>query len=105
MRCNGVLLVAFLAAGCGRTVDNQDCQRVGSVLRDAWLAEAKKAAPRDPVGAERASGVIQAETDRLVLDWSTECKRELEGRQVDKHELDCLLASKSVADINLCAQR
>jgi hypothetical protein len=96
-------LFAVAAVGCGKTVTEEDCRKVGENMRTVWMAEAKKAAPEDPAGAEKAQAVIQAEAQKLVSDWSAECKKELAGRRVDSKELGCLYAAKTIADVNRCA--
>src|SRR5271166_545197 len=97
-----VVMVAL--AGCGRTVTEDDCTRVKDNMREAWSAEAKKATPADPAGAEKASAVVRAEGERLVTDWMTECKNELMGRRVEPKEMDCLLQAKTLAAINKCSE-
>jgi hypothetical protein len=103
MRLRVLGLLALLCAGCGKTITEEDCRKVAGNLREVWLAEAKKAAPADGSAADKANAVIKAGADKLVADWSSECKKELEGRRVDSKEMDCLLAAKSHADVNKCA--
>ena len=80
-----------------------DCQKVAAHMRRVWDTEAKKAAPADGEAAPRAAAVIKAEGERLVNDWSIECKKELMGRRIDGKELDCLLGAESIEQINKCA--
>jgi hypothetical protein len=96
-------LLALFAAGCGKTITDDDCRKIGANMREVWLAEAKKAASADPATADKANAVIKAEADKLVGDWSAECKKELEGRRVDAKEMDCLLGAKTIGDVNKCA--
>jgi hypothetical protein len=96
-------LVALMCAGCGKTITEEDCRKVAGNMREVWLAEAKKAAPADSATAEKANAVIKAEADKLVADWSGECKKELQGRRVDSKEMDCLFSAKTIADVNKCA--
>lgn len=102
----GLVIVGLAGAlsGCGRTVTEDDCRKIADNMREAWAAEAKNAAPPDGLGAEKASGVIKAEGDRLVSDWSVECKKELMGHRVDPREIDCLLKAKSIAAVNKCSE-
>jgi hypothetical protein len=95
-------LVALAAAGCGKTVTEEDCKKLGDNMREVWMAEAKKAAASG-AGEAKANAVIHAEADKLVSDWSAECKKELAGRRVDAKEMSCLYAAKSIADVNRCA--
>jgi hypothetical protein len=92
------------ALGCGKTITDDDCKKITENMRDVWATEAKKAAPTDGAGAEKAAGVIRAEGDKLTADWSAECKKELLGRRVDPKEMDCLLKAKSVDQITKCAE-
>jgi hypothetical protein len=99
-----VLLLALLASACGRTMNEADCRKVAESMRVVWLDEAKRALPPEGPATEKAASVIQSEADKLVVEWSAECKKELEGRRVDAKELDCLLRAKSVEDIHKCAE-
>jgi hypothetical protein len=104
------LLVA--AAGCGRTVTEDDCVKIKDNMRDAWAAEAKKAAPADTAGAdkasaavnEKASAVVKSEGERLSTDWMTECRKDLIGRRAESKEMDCLLRAKTIAAITKCSE-
>jgi len=40
-----LLVALLLAPGCGRTMTEDDCRKIGESLQKAWDAEAKKAAP------------------------------------------------------------
>jgi len=82
----------------------EDCQKVAANMREVWAAESKKAAPADGPAAEKAAAVIKAEGERLVGDWTVECKKELQGRRVDPKEMDCLMKAKSIEQINKCAE-
>ena len=97
-----LLTTPFLPA-CGRTVSKDDCVRIKDNMRDAWAAEAKKAAG-DGAGAEKASAVIKTQGEKLVSDWMAECDQELMGRRVDPKEMDCLLKAKTIAEINKCSE-
>jgi hypothetical protein len=94
-----LLLVAVPA--CGRTVSEADCTQIRDNMRAAWATEATKAVPAS--GAEKATAVVRSEGDRLVGEWMAECKKELMGRRADPKEMDCLLAAKTLGDINKCA--
>jgi len=104
MRYLGLGLAALLLLGCGRTMTDNDCQRVADNMREVWDAESKKAAPAEGPAAEKAASVIRAEGERLVNDWTLECKKELMGRRIDPKELDCLLGAKSIEEVNRCAE-
>lgn len=96
--------LGLLVAGCGKTMTEDDCNKVAANMRDVWSAEAKKAAPAEGPAAEKASVVIKSEGEKIVGDWLLECKKELMGRRVDPKEMDCLLGAKSIAEINKCAE-
>jgi hypothetical protein len=100
----GLVLLATLALGCGKTVTEEDCKKIGAKMHEVWLAEAKSAAPAEGPLSEKASSVIKGEGDRLDTDWAVECKKELMGRRVDPKEMDCLLKAKSIAEVNKCAE-
>ena len=103
MRRIASLLVVGALWGCGRTMTEDDCQRVAANMRRVWDAESKKAQAPDGVPADRAEAVIKAEGERLVNDWTIECKKELQGRRIDAKELDCLEGAQSIEQINKCA--
>lgn len=96
-------ILGVLAAGCGRKVNETDCRKVADHLGNVWNAEAKKEEIDGP-GKEKAVEVIRLEGDRLSREWMEECKKELVGKRVEARELDCLLATKSMADIQKCAE-
>jgi hypothetical protein len=100
----GLLAALAAVSGCGRTMTEDDCQKVAANMRRVWDAESTKAAPADGVPAERAAAVIKAEGERLVNDWTIECKKELMGRRIDGKELDCLGEAQSIEQINKCAE-
>src|SRR5437868_6699072 len=77
------------AAGCGHTVTEGDCAQIQKNMREAWDAEAKKAAPDGP-GGEKASAVVKAEGERLAADWTAECRKDLVNRRVDPAQMSCL---------------
>ena len=104
MKAWAIFAAAAALAGCGRTVSESDCTSIKENMRAAWSAEAQRAAPADPAGAERASAVIRSEGDKLVNDWMTECKKELMGRRVEPKEMDCLLKAKTIDDISKCTE-
>jgi hypothetical protein len=90
------------AAGCGRKVAEADCRKVADHLGEVWTAEAKKEETDGP-GREKAVDVIRQEGERLTREWMDECKKDLVGKRVEPKELDCLLATKTMADIQRCA--
>jgi hypothetical protein len=95
------ILLACTSSACGRTITDDDCKKITENMREVWASEAKRAAGGVP--AERASSVIRSEGERLVSDWSAECKKELQGRRVDSKEMDCLLRAKTIDQISKCA--
>ena len=97
------LAAVLVLPACGKTMSDDDCKKVGQNMRQVWDAEARKSIPQNGVVADKAAAVIRSEGDKLVSDWSTECKKELEGRRVDAKEVDCLLEAKTVAEIHRCA--
>ena len=98
-----LFLLAALSPGCGKTVTDDDCRKVGENMLQIWQSESAKAASTDGADSEKARNVIKSEGDKLVADWSTECKKELLGRRVDPREIDCLLVAKSIEHVNKCA--
>jgi hypothetical protein len=97
-------LAVLLSAGCGNKMSEADCTAVAANMRKVWDAAAKKASAPDAPGAEKAALVIQAEGERLVSEWISECRTELAGRRVEKREIDCLLAAGTIEDIGKCAE-
>jgi hypothetical protein len=104
MMRTALLLLAFAAVGCGKTMTDDSCRRVGENMLQIWQSESAKAASTDGADSDKARNVIKSEGDKLVNDWSTECKKELLGRRVDPKELDCVLRATSIEQINTCAK-
>jgi hypothetical protein len=102
-RIASLAVLALAAAACSRTMGEEDCQMVATNLREVWSAEAQKATTGDEPDAEKATAVVKSEGDRLVADWLSECKQELQGRRVDPKELDCLLAARTIDAVQRCA--
>jgi hypothetical protein len=100
----GALVTGALAAGCGRTMSEEDCRKIADSLQQAWKEEAKKAAPAAGPAAEKAAGVVRSEEEKLVSEWTAECKKDLVGRRIDSTEFQCLLAAKTLAQISKCAE-
>jgi len=98
------LATSALAPSCGRILTEDDCRKVADSLQQAWKDEAKKAAPTDGPAADKAAGVVRSEEERLVSEWTAECKRDLVGHPVEPRELDCLLAARTLAHITQCAE-
>jgi len=96
------VLLGLVLSGCGRTVSQDDCVKIKDNMREAWAAESRRATEGGPV-AEKATAVVNAEGEKLVIDWMAECKKELMGRRVDPKEMDCLLKAKTIAQINKCS--
>ena len=99
-----LFLLAASTAGCGKTVTDEDCRKVGENMLQVWQTESAKAASTDGADSEKARNVIKSEGDKLVADWSTECKKELLGRRADPKEIACLLGAKSIEQVNKCAE-
>ncbi len=99
-----LFLLAASTAGCGKTVTDEDCRKVGENMLQVWQTESAKAASTDGADSEKARNVIKSEGDKLVADWSTECKKELLGRRADPKEITCLLGAKSIEQVNKCAE-
>src|ERR1700761_4012228 len=96
----GLLAASTASIGCGKTITDDDCKKITDNMREVWATEAKKAAPAEgSAGADKATGVIKDEGDKLSADWSAECKKELLGRRVDPKEMECLLKAKSIEQI------
>lgn len=105
--CMCLLAALSILSGCGKTMAESDCQRVADHLREIWEAEAKAAAEQRPASNEgenaaKAAAVIQAEGDRVVGEFLSECKKDLAGRKVDGAEVSCILAAKDIAGVNEC---
>ena len=103
MKAALALALALGLPACSRTVSDDDCRRVGDHLRDVWQAETKTTAP-DGISEDKATAVIHTEGERLVTQWSTECKTELRGRRVDPKELECLLKASTIAQVAKCSE-
>lgn len=99
-----LFLLAAAVAGCGKTVTDDDCRKVGENMLQVWQTESAKAASADGADSEKARNVIKSEGDKLVADWTTECKKELLGRRADPKEITCLLGAKSIEQVNKCAE-
>ncbi|MGK3993213.1 hypothetical protein [Sorangium sp. So ce1024] len=93
---------ALLGGGCKRTMSEDDCRRVGEAMRAAWAAEVKRVGPADPGGPGKASVVLASEGERLSSEWTSDCKRELAGSEVDPGELDCLTRAKTLDELRRC---
>ena len=97
------LLLGLVGSGCGKKVTESDCTRVGEHLRVVWQGELTRATPESGAVSERGALVAGAEGEKVASTWTTQCKREVEGRRFDQAELDCLLAAKSIAEVGACA--
>jgi hypothetical protein len=104
MMRRALVVFAILSAGCGKTVTDEDCRKIGEHMITVWQSESAKAASPDGADSDRAKNVIKGEGDKLVGEWSSECKKELMGRRVDTKEIDCLLGAKSFEQVNKCAE-
>jgi hypothetical protein len=94
------LLLVF--ASCGKTMTEEECDKIGAHMRKVWDNDSEQVAPETGKRSERASNAIKAEGDKMETEWKALCERELEGRKVDEQEIECILASKTVAEIQRC---
>jgi len=97
--CGLTLLMGVLTCGCGKTMTEQDCQKVADHMSEVWNNETTKAAPNEGPGAEKATAVIRTEGERTVGEFLSECKQQLEGRRVDASEVECVLEATTMAAI------
>ena len=100
-----LVVLAIVSTGCGKTVTDEDCRKIGEQMVAVWQSESAKAAASDGSDSDRAKNVIKGEGDKLAGEWSSECKKELVGRGVDSKEIDCLLGAKSFEQVNKCADQ
>ncbi|KYF69225.1 hypothetical protein [Sorangium cellulosum] len=98
-----VVAGALLGAGCKKTMSEDDCRRVGEAMRAAWAAEAKRVGPTGPQVSGKASVVLASEGERLSSEWTSDCKRELAGSEVDPGEIDCLARAKTLEELRRCS--
>lgn len=91
------------AAGCGRKIGEADCRKVADHLGEIWKAEAKSEETDGP-GKDKAQDVIRQEGERLTREWVEECRKDLVGKRVEEKELTCLLATKTMTDVQKCAE-
>ncbi len=104
-----VVSIVVLAAaplvlgGCGTTVSEDDCRAIANNLRETWKAETKDA-PREGPTAEKASGVIRSEGEKLAADFASECRNRLVGQEISGEELECLRGAKSLAELRGCSK-
>jgi hypothetical protein len=97
-------VVALVSGSCGKTMTETECTRVGEHLRSVWDAEVAAAKPTAGAEAsERAKLVASGERERVVTEWTLQCRRELLGRRVESTEIDCVLRSRSIADVRACS--
>ncbi|MBK6516979.1 MAG: hypothetical protein IPM79_22155 [Polyangiaceae bacterium] len=97
------LALAPIGGGCGKTMTKDDCDRVAKHIRGVWDSEAERAAPEKGERSARAMNVIKTEGDKMETEWRGICEREIEGRKVDPHEVDCFLAAKTIDEVQRCA--
>lgn len=102
-----VLSLVVLGTGCGRTMSQADCEKVGNHMREVWDTDVKASAPSVPEGTAQdlAQLVIKNHRERIGSEWMNQCRRELEGRHVDEKELDCIMKAKTIADVQACSTR
>ena len=99
-----MVLAVLAATACGRTVNEDDCKRIGDNLETVWVAESKKIAPAEGAAVDKANAVIKTEGDKVQADWAAQCKKELIGRRVDPKEVECLESATSIDAINKCQE-
>lgn len=99
-----MLLLGLGAAACGKTMTKEECERVGTHMRQVWDTETEAAAPPG-ARSVRAANAIKSEGDKMQAEWKTLCERDLEGRKVDEQEVECMLGAKTVAEIQLCGAK
>jgi hypothetical protein len=103
--CSLLLAASVLwLGGCGKALSEDDCRKIADNLREAWQAESQKTAAAEGVKGDKVAAAIKAEGDKLVSDWSFDCKKELEGRRVDPKELECLRQARTIEQINRCGE-
>jgi len=88
-----LVAAAASVAACGKTMTASDCERVGKHMREVWDAEAEASAPEKGPHSERAKNTIKSVGEKMQTDWRSQCEREVE----------CILGSKTVADLQRCA--
>jgi hypothetical protein len=101
-----VVSSVLLVGGCGRTMSESDCEKIGNHLREVWDNDIKATAPNanDDV-SEVGAVILKGHRGKIGDEWLNQCRRELEGRRVDKRELDCVLKAGTIADVQGCASR
>ena len=97
-------LLSFGVMGCGKTITEDDCRAVAANLREAWRAETKDIKATEGPVAEKASGVLKSEEEKLVGSFSAECRSKLVGQEVSSKERRCLLEAKTLAELRKCPQ-
>jgi hypothetical protein len=105
-----ISLFAFLlllVAGCGRTMTEADCERIGNHMREVWDSDVKATAPVDDDAptSDLAEVVLRNHREKIGSEWMNQCRRELEGRRVDDREIDCVMNAKTIAQVQACSTR
>jgi hypothetical protein len=91
-------------SGCSRTMSEEDCRKVAENVREAWARETKDVhAPEGP-NTDKAAGVIKSEGEKLVAEWSAECRSKLLEQPVSSDEIKCLLGAKTLAELRGCTR-
>jgi hypothetical protein len=105
----GTASLGAVLAGCGRTMTEADCERIGNHMREVWDADVKSTKPeggeRDPKMSDLADVVIRNHREKIGSEWMNQCRRELEGRRVDEREIDCVMKAPTIAEVQACATR
>lgn len=91
------------ALGCGRTMTQSDCERIGGHLREVWDNDVKATAANASDDSEVGLVIVKSHRGKIGEEWMNQCRRELEGRRVDKKELDCVMKASTIADVQACA--
>lgn len=105
-RSSVVVVGAFAAlsfgAGCGRTMTESDCERIGNHLREVWDNDVK-ASSNSGEASEVGMVIVKNHRGKIGDEWMNQCRRELEGRKVDKAELDCVMKASTISAVQACA--
>ena len=100
------IFLLLAATGCGRTMTQGDCERIGNHMRDVWDNDVKATAPGgDAKPSDLAEVVLKNHREKIGSEWMNQCRRELEGRRVDDREIDCVMKASTIADVKGCVAR
>lgn len=82
-------------------MSESDCERIGNHLREVWDADVKAMTTEE--ASEVGMVIVKNHRGKIGDEWMNQCRRELEGRRVDKSELDCVMKASTIADVQACA--